>query len=213
MRFPASSPPASTTDPAEPRARQATILGDLAAGWREFASRRWLWPVVAQFAIVAAVSAGMIGVLGPLVARGSLGGASAWGLLVAAYGAGAVAGNLAMIRFRPRRILVAAMLAVPPYSLLLFALAVPLRLPLDLTVAAISGGCVEVYSVNWATTLQQEIPPGKLSRVSAYDSLGNYALTPAGTAIAGPLASAFGTTVVLAAGGALIAILPLLSLC
>jgi hypothetical protein len=154
----------------------------------------------------------MIDVLGPLVAHASLGGASAWGFLVAAYAVGAVAGSLTMIRFRPRRIVSAAMLAIPPYSLLLFALAVPLPLPLDLAAAALAGACVEVYSVNWATTLQQEIPPDKLSRVSAYDTLGGYALTPVGTAVAGPLAAAFGTTVVMTAGGALIAILPLLIL-
>ena len=92
------------------------------------------------------------------------------------------------------------------------ALAVPLPLPLDITAAVIAGGCVEVYSVNWATALQQEIPPEKLSRVSAYDALGSYALTPVGTALAGPLAAAFGTAVVLTAGGALIAILPFLVL-
>lgn len=71
---------------------------------------------------------------------------------------------------------------------------------------------MEVLSVSWATTLQQEIPPEKLSRVSSYDALGNYALTPVGTAIAGPLASAFGTPAVLAAGGALVVILPVLVL-
>jgi hypothetical protein len=68
---------------------------------------------------------------------------------------------------------------------------------------------VEVLSVSWATTMQQEIPPGRLSRVSSYDALGNYALMPVGPAIAGPLASAFGALAVLAAGGALVVILPI----
>jgi hypothetical protein len=81
------------------------------------------------------------------------------------------------------------MLSVPAFSLLLFALAVPLRVPLDVAAAILAGGCLEVLSVSWATTLQQEIPPEKLSRVSSYDALGNYALTPVGTAIAGPFAS------------------------
>jgi len=76
----------------------------------------------------------------------------------------------------------------------------------------IAGVSVEVYSVNWATALQQEIPPGTLSRVSSYDALGNYALTPAGTVIAGPLAAAFGTRAVLAGGGILVVVLPLLVL-
>jgi hypothetical protein len=50
------------------------------------------------------------------------------------------------------------------------------------------------------------------SRVSSYDALGNFALAPAGTVVAGPLASALGTTAVLAAGGVLIVILPVLVL-
>lgn len=201
MRF-TSLPPAPAT----------RMLHDLREGWHEFASRRWLWTIVAQFALVVAVSAATINVLGPLVAHSDLGGARSWGFIVAAYSAGAVIGGLVMIKFRPRRILAAAMLSVPAYSVLLFALAVPLAVPFDVAAAALAGGCVEVLSVSWATTLQQEIQPEKLSRVSSYDALGNYALTPAGTAIAGPLARAFGTTAVLATGGALVAILPVLVL-
>jgi MFS family permease len=207
MRFPALPSAGS-----QGAAAGLALLRDLRTGWHEFASRRWLWAIVAQSTIVVAVSAALVDVLGPLVAHDRLGGASAWGFVVAAYAIGAAAGSLAMIRFRPRRILVVAMLALPPYSLLLFALAVPLAVPLDLAVAALAGGCVEVFSVSWATAMQQEIPPEKLSRVSAYDALGNYALTPVGTVAAGPLASAFGAGAVLAAGGALIAILPFLIL-
>jgi MFS family permease len=198
--------------PALPPARAPSMLHDLREGWQEFTSRRWLWIIVAQFAVVVAVAAATIDVLGPLVAHSRLGGAQSWGFIVAAYAAGAVAGGLVMIRFRPRQILVAAMLSVPAFSLLLFALAVPLPVPLDVAAAILSGGCLEVLSVSWATTLQQEIPPEKLSRVSSYDALGNYALTPVGTAIAGPLAGAFGTTAVLAAGGALVVVLPILVL-
>jgi MFS family permease len=117
-----------------------------------------------------------------------------------------------MIRFRPRRMLLAAICSVPAFSALLFALAVPLATPLDIAAAFFAGGCLEVFGVSWATTLQQEIPAEKLSRVSSYDALGGYALTPVGTAIAGPLAAAFGTAAVLTAGGALVVLLPLLVL-
>ena len=78
--------------------------------------------------------------------------------------------------------------------------------------AVLAGGSLEVFSINWATTMHQEIPPDKLSRVASYDALGNYALRPAGTAIAGPLASAFGTRAILTVGGALVAVLPVLVL-
>jgi predicted MFS family arabinose efflux permease len=198
--------------PSLPPAQAASMLHDLREGWHEFASRRWLWLIVAQFAFIVAISAATINVLGPLVADSRLGGARSWGFIVAAYSGGAVGGGLVMIRFRPRRILLAALLSVPAFSLLLFALAVPLAVPLDVAAAFLAGGCLEVLSVSWATTLQQEIPPEKLSRVSSYDALGNYALTPVGTAIAGPLASAFGAPAVLTAGGAVVVLLPLLVL-
>jgi MFS family permease len=151
-------------------------------------------------------------VLGPLVAHSSLGGARSWGLITAAYAAGAVAGGLVMTRFRPGRLLVAAMLSVPAYSLLPFALAVPLPVPLDLAAALVAGGSLEVFTICWATTMQQEVPPEMLSRVASYDALGSIALTPAATAVAGPIATAIGTAGVLSAGGALVAVLPVLTL-
>ncbi len=77
-----------------------------------------------------------------------------------------------MIRFRPRRILAAAMLSVPAFSVLLFALAVPLAVPPNIAASFLAGACLEVFTVSWATTLQQQIPPEKLSRVSSYNALG-----------------------------------------
>jgi hypothetical protein len=216
MRFPVPDTPeahaGSAGAPAGPDARRAGMIAELAAGWREFTSHRWLWTSVAQFSIVCAVSAALSEVLGPLVAHASLGGASGWGLVLAVYALGAVGGSLAMIRFRPRRILIAAMLAVPFFALLPLALAVPLPLPAVLVTAGIAGVSVEAYTVNWMTALQQEIPPGAMSRVSSYNSLGRYALGPAGILVAGPLAAALGTRDVLAAGGLLVIALPLLIL-
>jgi hypothetical protein len=72
---------------------------------------------------------------------------------------------------------------------LALVLAVPLSVPHLAAAAFLMGGCLEVFSVNWVTTMQQEIPPAILSRVSTYDALGSYALAPLGTLIAGPLAT------------------------
>jgi hypothetical protein len=103
--------------------------------------------------------------------------------------------------------LLSASLSVPAFSLFLFALAVPLAVPWVAAAALAAGACLEVFGVNWATTMQQEIPPAMLSRVSAYDALGSIALAPVGTVVAGPAAHAFGAPAVLAAGGVLIVIL------
>lgn len=193
--------------PALPPGRATGIWHDLRDGWHAFVSRRWLWTMVVQFALITAISTATISVLGPLVAHNSLGGARSWGFIVAASAAGAVAGGAAMLRFRPQRMLLAAALSVPAWSLLLFALAVPLPVPLDAAAALLAGASSEIFVVSWITTRQQEIPADLLSRISSYDILGRFALAPIGTVIAGPLASAYGTTVVLTAGGILTLIL------
>ncbi len=197
---------------AKPRPARSSLRRDLRDGWREFSSRRWLWLTVAQLSLLVAISAGTVNVLGPLVAGTRLGGARSWGCIVAAYCAGAVAGGLAMIRFRPRRILVAALASVPVFGALLLALAVPLPVPADIVAAAAAGAALEVFAVSWATALQQEIPADKLSRVSSYDSLGNFALTPAGTVLAGPLAALTSLRAVLAGGAVVVVLLPVLLL-
>ncbi|MFD0566975.1 hypothetical protein ACFQ2M_37245 [Kitasatospora saccharophila] len=46
--------------------------------------------------------------------------------------------------------------------------------------------------MGWMVTLQQEVPEELVSRMSAYDSFGSFALLPLGTGLAGPAAAAFG---------------------
>jgi hypothetical protein len=98
----------------------------------------------------------------------------------------------------------AGTLSLPFFAIWQFALAAPVGLPVVAAAAAAAGFASEVFAVNWITTMQQEIPPNLLSRLTAYDFLGSQALAPAGTALAGPLAAAFGTATVLAVGGAAI---------
>ena len=127
----------------------------------------------------AALGGGLVGLAGP-----------GWALAVDAASFAAAAG-----------------LSVPAYSVFLFALAVPLAVPWVAAAAFLAGSCLEVFGVNWATTMQQEIPPHMLSRLSSYDALGSLALAPVGTAVAGPVAEAFGAPAVLAAGRILIVLL------
>jgi MFS family permease len=193
--------------PARGRSETATsMVEELREGWHEFSSRRWLWAIVLQFAGLAAITSATVSVIGPVVADSSLGGARTWGFLLAAYGIGAVAGGAAMIKLRPARMLLAASLSLFVIPLLLFALAVPVVVPLIAVTSFAAGASGEVFAVNWATTMQQEIPPAALSRVSAYDWLGSMALSPVGTVVAGPLLVAFGARSVLFTGGVLIII-------
>lgn len=195
--------------PALPAAVPESPLHQLREGWREFIARRWLWSIVAEFTIMSAVLAGTIDVLGPVVADARLGGAGSWGLILAGYGAGAILGGVVMFRYRPQRMLLVASIAAGFFAVLLFALAVPLTVPLITAAAVLVGITSEIFVVNWFTAMQQEIPPDLLSRLSAFDAMGSFALAPAGVAAAGPLAAALGTSAVLVLGGIVIIALTL----
>jgi hypothetical protein len=174
------------------RASRTSMLADLRHGWREFASRQWIWVVVAQFAVLNACANGGINVLGPVVAAERLGGAPAWSAIVATQSAGFLVGGIVAMRVRPRRpILVAVLLTLgfaPPFFLL--ALGAPTWLVATSTL--VSGVCGTTFSVLWATTLQTRVPGEMLSRISSYDALGSYLLGPLGLAIVGPLANGMG---------------------
>ncbi|WP_406195716.1 MFS transporter [Kitasatospora sp. NBC_01560] len=168
------------------------MLRDLREGWQEFASRRWLWVIVLQFAVLMACITAVDAVYGPVVAEQRLGGARDWGLALAAHGLGLVVTGLLMVRWQPRRILLVGNWGVFLFGVPALALAVAAPLPVLVLAMFLSGAGVTVFGVNWMIALQQEIPAAMFSRVSAYDHLGSLSLSPVGTALAGPAATALG---------------------
>jgi MFS family permease len=179
--------------PAGLRMPGSTVLQELRDGWHEFWARTWLWAIVLQFAFVNAAQGGVMNVLGPAVAKAHLGGPAAWGAILTAESVGLVLCGLLMLRWRPRRILLIATLAIFPMVLPLLALARPEPLALVIAAAFAAGFSVEIFGVLWDTAMQQEIPNEKLSRLSSYDALGSFALMPVGYAIAGPVSAAIGS--------------------
>jgi predicted MFS family arabinose efflux permease len=186
-----------------PRLQPAHAPGfahELREGWQAFISRRWLWAIVVQFGFSNAVFNGVYLVLGPVVAERRLGGAGSWGVILAARALGSVLGAGVMVRWRPRRLLFVATAAVPLLALPLLGLSASLPLAAVAALALIAGVAGDVFGVNWTVALQEQIPPGMLSRVSSYDALGSYALAPLGALLAGPIALAIGTAATLTAG-------------
>ncbi|AYV30891.1 enterobactin exporter EntS [Streptomyces sp. ADI95-16] len=176
------------------RAPGGGLLADLREGWVEFKTRPWLWSIVLQFSVVVAVVGAAEAVYGPLVARDQLGGPAPWGLALACFGAGTIAGAVLMMFWKPRRLLLVGTLCVFPLALPSAGLAVPLPVWGLCAVMLVSGLAIEVFGVNWMTTMHQEIPEEKFSRVSAYDWFGSVSMLPLATALAGPAETAFGRT-------------------
>ena len=77
-------------------------------------SREWLWVIVVCASVGNLVATASFAVLGPLVAKRYLGGASAYGAIVAAQSAGFIAGGLLSLRWRPARPLFVSVLALLP---------------------------------------------------------------------------------------------------
>lgn len=131
-------------------------------------------------------------VLGPFIANTSLGGASAWAMILAAGGVGAVVGDIAAINIELERPLKTAYLTM--------LLAVPLLLALALTppmwvisaAAFMWGISMTFFNTFWFTVLQERVPDESLSRVSSYDWVGSTALRPLGFALIAPVAKAIG---------------------
>ncbi|WP_404961256.1 MFS transporter [Streptomyces sp. 147326] len=176
------------------RAPGGGLLADLREGWTEVRTRPWLWSIVLQFSVVVAVVGAAEAVYGPLVARDQLGGAAPWGVALAFFGVGTIAGAVLMMVWKPRRLLLIGTLCVFPLALPSAGLAVPLPVWGLCAVMLVSGASIEVFGVSWMTTMHQEIPEEKFSRVSAYDWFGSVSMLPLATALAGPAESAFGRT-------------------
>jgi MFS family permease len=179
------------------RAERKSFVADLAGGWHELVSRTWLWAIILWattylFAVVAPFQ-----VLGPVVATESLGGAKAWGFIAASFSVGAVLSGMLALRWKPERPMgtccMLVFLAAPAPALL------ALEAPAGAIAAAqlLSGVAMGFFLAVWATTLQQEIPPESLSRVSAWDWLGSLAFLPLGYALAGPVSGAIGVSTTL----------------
>jgi len=186
------------------RMQGSTVVAELRDGWRDFWARGWLWAIVIQFGVVNAAGQGVVSVLGPTVANEHLGGAAAWGLVLAAMSVGLVLSGVMMLRWRPRRILRVATYSVFGSAAVLVALARPAPLLVVAAAAFASGFCIEIFGVLWDTAMQQQIPHDKLSRMYSYDALGSWVLMPVGLIVAGPVGEAIGTRAAFLGAAALV---------
>jgi hypothetical protein len=78
--------------PETARGERRIVLAELSEGFREMRSRAWLWVTVVVFALAVPVGYAPLYVLGPTVAEETYDTSAVFGIVTAAYGAGALAG-------------------------------------------------------------------------------------------------------------------------
>jgi MFS family permease len=181
-----------------PRTSTDSFLAQLRQGWTEFWARTWLWVIVVEFSLVNVLIFAPIFVLGPVIAKQSLGGATAWGVILGAQALGAVLGGLMMLRWRPTRPMLVATVVTLAWAWPMLALAFVASVWVIALGALVAGVGLAIFGTLWNTTLQREVPEELLSRVSAYDWFGSLAFLPIGLALVGPIEQAIGvrTTIV-----------------
>ena len=164
----------------------------LRSGWREVRRRPWLASGLGAMAAYHVFVLPAVWILGPALAESDLDGASSWAIIVAVFGLGTIAGNLLALRLSIRRpVLVAAVALVGAATQ-----AVIIGSGLGTAGIAIlefpAGIAVSLFFTLWDTSIQEQVPPAAVSRVSSYDFAVSLGLMPLGMAVAGPIAAAAG---------------------
>jgi predicted MFS family arabinose efflux permease len=180
------------------------VLGQLKAGWQEYARLRWLWLLTLQWTLFSLLILAPVAVLGPAIAVKFLGGAASWGVISSCLALGAVGGQLAAGRLRLGRPAMVAACLVPVMIAEALALGLSAPVPVVAAAASVTGLAVGIYAVIFQTMLQAAVPVAVLARVSAFDLLGSELAQPAGYALAGPVAAAVGLHSFLAVSSAVV---------
>jgi MFS family permease len=183
-------------------ARATNFVRDLADGWRAFTEHAWVWVLTLWISLFFLVTYAPFFVLGPYVAKSSMGGAPAWATVLTGEAVGALLGGIVALRFQPNRafLTIGPLLAVNALQCGLLAVRAPFAA--IAFAAALAGFAFSYGTVVYESALQLRIAPDKLSRVSAYDWMGSMACLPLGYALAGPVAGLIGISTTLWIGAA-----------
>ena len=174
------------------RPARSHFLAELREGWTEFRARTWVWAMVSSFGLFQLTLLPTLLVLGPVVAKEHLGGAGAWGAILAFQAAGAVLGGLVALRVRFTRPLFASALVMLPTAAMLALLGLAAPVWVLCAVSLVATMCLLCGDIVWQSTFQAHVPEHLLSRLSSFDWLGSVALNPIGYALVGPLAGRIG---------------------
>jgi len=170
----------------------SSVLQELREGWQAFTEHTWLWLLTLWISLYFVLTYAPFFVLGPYIAKHSMGGAGAWAAVVTGEGVGSLLGSLAGLRLRARRPLLAVCYMFLPTAVQSVLLAYHAPVYALTPAAACAGFAFACGAVVWDTSMQRSVAPDKVARVGAYGWLSAMVFLPAGYALAGPVASVVG---------------------
>jgi MFS family permease len=188
--------PAPAPAGAEPE--EDDFTSRLRAGWREVRARPWLTAGLGAMAAYHICVLPAVFVLGPALSKEELSGASSWATIVACWGIGTALGNLLAMRIRLERPVLAAAVALVGACTQAAIIGSGLGTAGIAALQLLAGIASSLFFTLWDTSIQEQVPPRAVSRVSSYDFTVSLGLTPIGMALAGPIAAAAGLHATLA---------------
>ena len=188
--------------PARAVAERSSLFEDLSDGWATFRSQTWLWTITVQFTFFNLFAWGPFLLLGPVLSKSDLSGASSWGAILAAYALGSIAGGFAALGRRPKKPLLLATIGTLGYPIPLILLALHGSTAEIVAGAIVAGVGSATVNIFFQATTQRLIAPGMQARVAAFDAVGAYSAGPIAFAAAGPVSTLIGAHTVLTFGAA-----------
>jgi len=192
-------------------AERGSMLADVREGFAEVMRHTWLWLLILQALLYHLFYGGAQGVLGPIVVGDSLG-RPAWGWALSTMMLGFVVGGLVTLRWKPRRALYVGTWFLALTAAFPIAMALSDSLAVVLVGAFLHGFGLEIFSVGWDLSIQEQVAPDKLARVYSFDMIGSFIARPIGLALTGPIAELVGFRTWLLVVGAVIVVSVLVAL-
>ncbi|MEU7166451.1 MFS transporter [Streptomyces morookaense] len=168
-----------------PGLRIGSLLGEIADGVRAARSRPWVWAVLLMsvFHMVTTVPAWFV--LLPERLLRSDADTWAYGVVMAAFSAGALAGGVLVRKGVTGHPGTVALLAQLPFGLAVGLLGATRSVPLLALAAIPAGAGLAAFQVLWMSALQRHIPDELLGRIMSLDWLASTAAAPVGYALVG----------------------------
>lgn len=181
------------------------FLAELTEGWRFVRNDPLLRAGIGLVMFMNFIDQGFFAVLLPLVAKGDLNGAGDLGLLIGAFGFGALTGTLvygaAGKHFSRRRTLIVSLIAIGVPRFVVFASGAPLEILV--IVVALTGLAAGPVNPILSAVFYERLPPEMRGRVLGLMRASLYGAIPLGSLAAGFAAGTFGLTSVLLGSGVL----------
>ncbi|WP_424186612.1 MFS transporter [Actinokineospora sp. G85] len=160
-----------------------SVLDKVLGGFR--AARRQRWFIVGLLVltlVLGTVDATQM-VLLPVISQERFGGESVYAVALSMFALGALSGGVVMLRWRPRRPGLFAVLGIGLCGLIPYALAFSSSAWPLFVAHFVAGVGMEVFNVAWFSAIQREFEPGVRARVTSLDFLVSYSISPLSLAL------------------------------